>query len=398
MELEKDRQYFVYITGVGWTRFTYDGTELKSDYALYRNPGGTSSGGAANMVIYPSDVGSYLIQKYAEGKAPDGSGLLTDVPRLTVPRKGQMLRAVLEDPLALIIYNAIQGALPFMDCMGTLTDSIYTSQIAAQKAQLRKSEKGLQDKQQMQDILDEIRDSFFYKMINSPWFGFVIAILAIAIAIIFALLTIFSAGTALVVFAIVCVLIVAVALSLVVGISAAVANHHLKELKESFGDISPAVEQAFKDMKTYLTVAAWSMIGAIVLLFIASMIGGYTAGKNFLNQQAAGKAKEGDDMGAIMGAAGNAGKGASSTIKGVNQIALAVYELAEEKFKKAVAVNAAEADQWAAQSTYYSKLLERFQKTLTGLWDHIEQLFKSQSDLIKSAGEVSLAIVGNIAI
>jgi hypothetical protein len=105
---------------------------------------------------------------------------------------------------------------------------------------------------------------------------------------------------------------------------------------------------------------------------------------------------QGAIAGTMLAMGGGAGI-AAGLVKGTNAIVTGILDQAIAEGEKVVAINAAKNKQFEAESKYYGSILKHFQEALKGVWEYIEKMFQTQSDLIRTLGDGSTAITRNIA-
>ncbi|MDR2029876.1 MAG: hypothetical protein LBP65_00165 [Puniceicoccales bacterium] len=423
-------RYVIYVPDEGWMLFKYNGSSFESIDAsgaaliVYRNFNASSSYGAGQLFYTPADLtesGLVLCALFQDNMIVNPSlSPQCGTSKLIIPRNSAEMQAILEDPLAMVLFSCVESVMPFVDCMATLIEAIHSAQLGAQRAMLNQSQKTAQVAQQVQEMVDKIHDSFFFKMMNSPACAIFFIVFAAVIMLLMAAATFFTGGLATGFFlaAIIIAVLVVIAAAALFGSAAGILNSDLQDLEDKFRTetgLDPAIEEAFEDLRAMVGTTAGLVVAAVVATAIGSMVAGYMAIKgpggsydriNKMNEQRAEdnqpaltKQEENSiHVGTAASGAGSTAGGAAGILEGVLTIAEGMYQLAMAPLIELHSIEKARITEWEAQSKYFGSIVKHVQEGLKNLWEYVEKMVSSQATLIRTLGDTSTTIARNISV
>jgi hypothetical protein len=343
------KTYEIYVPDEGWVTCWYNPISQKfvSQNNIYRNfKGATDYDGPQLFYLPKSNADMYLICEVSSSNTPQTPNInrvFREEEDTSTEDQDYIKIALLENPLAVSFSILLQRILPLMYSMGGMASVMSMVQLQSQKVQINRSQNALMEQWQVQEMIDEFRNSWLYKLMKSPWFyvlmatviGALIAVIAIQIR----------------------------------------DKKKMNELEDKFGsNASQAVKDALKDMKGTIDKAC-IMIAAIAVA-VAILV--YISGPLLILA-----------LGAIV----------TFIIEAVGIMQTMVmewFEMALAGTKEDLSKQEATIMEWDARSKYFGSMVKHFQEGLNSLWERIEELFKSQSTLIKTLEEGAMAIVRNI--
>ncbi|MDR3117783.1 MAG: hypothetical protein LBT98_04455 [Puniceicoccales bacterium] len=425
VKMEAGEKYVVYVPDEGWILCKYENSYLKSidsagnDLKVYRNFKSETDTVAAQLVLNPSTAGLVICRLYNESAVTNPAEAAKRAStKLVIPRGSAEMQAILTDPMAMVLYNTIASMFPFLDCMGTLVEATQGAQLSSQRAMLNKSQKAAQTAAQVQEMVDKVRDSFFFKMLKSPAFAIFLIVFAVILTVLAAIATVLTGGaaTALWVAIVVIIVVVVAVVTTMVAVSASNLNSELTAMENKFGDAAdPAVKKAFQDLRNMVGTTAAVVVVVVILIALVSVLAGYLAikgpsgsnaqidQKNQQNaEQGKGNVSEAEagslHVGSICNAAGGSATGAAGAMQGVLSISEGMYQKAMAPLVELYSVMQAQIKEWDSHSKYFGSILKHLQDGLKSVWDYIEKMLSTQSSLIQSIGDTSMTIVRNMSI
>lgn len=306
------------------------------------------------------------------------------------------IQAILNNPEAAVLYRGMRSTLPFIETMGKLTLVLNEAKLILDRKAINKNQMGIYLKDIQQQALETIRNSWFYRLLGSPWSGLVLGLLCIAVALV---AMIPGAG----VFLAAALLVSIIAVTAVTLAGTIEINKGLDELKAAlkaaFGDVAQRLVDAFEELQVMLVVAAFFIILAVSLMLILSAYSGLKAAKG-----GGGTFKGGaEQWGKSMSENGGLGfkklfSGPSKMLNQLREIINGAMMMFSAEFEHALAHLSAEVDQLRARSTFIDNIAEKVQSTLNKLLQYVQELAKSQSAMIKALGDTSTIVTRNFVI
>jgi type III secretory pathway component EscU len=256
----------------------------------------------------------------------------------------------------------------------------------AQRTILNKSQQALKEAHQIQDIIDKIRNSWLFKMMNSPWGIAFMALFAVLLAVLIAVIMVVSGGAAALIVAVIVIAVVTLAVGIAVGVNTEKTRGEIDDI--GGGDASPRVKSAIEKAKKLLREGTLMLVGAVLLTGIMA------AGAGALFNPATSAAAV---MGMITLIVGMV-TAAFQVLQGLMKIITARFDLFIAEVVRDINVEKAKLEKWQARSKFIGDILSHFQEGLKGFWEFIQAIIDAQSSLIKTLGDGSTAITRNIKI
>ncbi|MDR3316565.1 MAG: hypothetical protein LBS68_00595 [Puniceicoccales bacterium] len=423
--------YAIYIAGEGWLHFKYDGStktynSVKIDESWnsselkiysYMNDENKSSG-QLKLSVSRVEKQKYQIYEMAESKKtiqknPIDPGAADAFIAYLNSVSKEPRDMALDDPAAMVLFNCIQGVIPFIDTITVLATALGNIGIQSQRVSTNIAQFALAEKIAIQRLIDEIRNSKLMRLLKSPWFGIVMGIVATLLMLAAAIAAIFTAGTTLIVAMIIIIIFSAAligAAAICVSMAADDDKRRLKELKASLpADIQAALDEAFKEAEGLYTTAQAAILIGIALLVIAAVATGFFMGGS-INASSARMAKASglsaptkamkgfsavevgsDGLGQMMGLA-------ATIVQAINTIVGAKEKMMMASLEKKLSEQQADAKLWEERSKYFGALYRKFNESIATLMEHLDTMIKAMSSLIKILGEGYSTIARNIAI
>jgi hypothetical protein len=339
-----------------------------------------------------------------------GEGILLNVDPVSDGYSSETMEALLEDAAAMTFYTCVQAMMPYLVTMANATKCLSSSQISFEMVSMRHSQSVLQKQVAMEKMIEEIRNSKLMKFLSSPWFTLILVLAAVIIAI----LSIVTAGTALaVILPVVLAVVVAVALIITVSVFYAQDKENMDKLKKDLGYangvIMPKELQEMWDKAQDALLAAFLISLALIIISCASMgYGGANIStaignaeiqlaKAFTEKVVTETIKMAAKLSVVVGMASGVAIAATSVASGVYAIAEGLIMKGTAAMEYAISKVRTQSEGLTAMSKLFKDLMSRMEESLKMLMDTLQELIKRQSEIIKTLGEGSHAITRNIA-
>jgi hypothetical protein len=299
------------------------------------------------------------------------------------------MQAMLDSQVAISLYDTINSVLPSAESAAHLLKSVIGASASVQKSILQKTEACLQLQQQLQEFLQTVQTLSLAKLMQNPIFQ---TIMGVAMALITVAVALISSGICAWLGFILLAAAIAVVVAAIAVIISSVSDSQkeLDALAEKFGADSPFIEFINNAKADVDNIGMWLIIFIIVGSVSAALSGlfaglsaGGSGGMLFLN---------------LIRSAGFTAGAAVDIINGMNKMFLSYVHEDTAIMVAYYATENAKLQEWEAESSYFTSMQERLSQAVKSIWEYIEQLYKAQSDLIKTLGEGSTAITRNIAI
>jgi hypothetical protein len=389
---EKELKVYIYESAVTEGRETYKAKDppeqqLKlsaSHVRLMRYP--VSLVGERNELFKPQSLGASTY-----GIQIDTSSVLANE-----------MMAIVNDPIAMILYVTSQASVPYLMTMARATEVLTRAQISTGIINIRETQRMMQESVAMEIMIEKARENRIMKWLSS-WVFFLIVIIVVLVVLF------------------VCVFFPAAFMFLVAAIALASIGTGLyvryvtyeeekeewEELVEELGysDASLMPESLKKMYEAGLDSLEFSMyvfIGVLVLNVIVTAVGG-----NMVNTLAAKLveqfASEGIVIGIntasaiiIIGIAGSLLYGLIQINSGLNSIIEGKVMKAKANFDAAMKLTQANMEEMAALSKFIKDMVSRMDTALKNLMEAIQEMLKNQSEIVKTLASGSQVIVRNI--
>jgi hypothetical protein len=319
---------------------------------------------------------------------------------------GTKMQTLANDPIAMALYECINSVLPSIKSLTQLMGSVSSANFTTQKAIVRKTEHCIQVEDAIQKITQQASELQLVKLMENPTFqalfSWLLPLLSLVLALIIAaapILSFITAFAAAVIiytaFALMVAAIAAyvIAASVYIAIAATSDKKTLKKLKDEVKDIDPLLDAAVDDLKDMITSLIVGMSITLVLNMLFDII-------SFVMPVVAGAANELTAelffrmllrLSSITGAA-------QGMVSGTEQIASSMLKLAMNPLVESISIQHARLEALEAESSYMTAMQNRLAQEIKSVWEYVEQMFKAQSELIKTMGDGYTSVVRNFAI
>ncbi|MDR0727516.1 MAG: hypothetical protein LBF26_01300 [Puniceicoccales bacterium] len=402
------------------------GNSLDIRYYCIANDG---TPGAATNGVHNISVDTLVKSDYIVGAVDDwaiwksftsptiGGGVMLNVDPRSEQYSSGIMQALMEDSATMTLYTCVQAMMPYMVTIANATKCLSSTQISFDMISMRHSQSVLSKQVAMEKMLEEIRNSKLMKFIASPWFIIILVLAAVLIAA----LCIITGGAALaaiipaVVTTIVAVSIaVATAVALITTISVFYAQDKksMDNLVKSMGynsidDMPTEVRKIYDKIQQALDVAFALAFVTIVISCISMGYGGMTINTT-VAQMASQLAKTFNTaitkaiiniaiISAIVSAGASISVAVLSCVSGITAIVEGIVRLGIAAMEHAISTIRAQVDGLSAMSKLFKDLMSRMEQSLKVLMEALQNLIKSQGEIIKTLGEGSRTITRNIA-
>lgn len=425
----------VYLPDMGWTFFSWDGSAWSSvdlegkDLPVYRYTNEsvkttTGETDVVNPLKIPADrIGFYHSHLVNRSNSPHASTLAEDQirngasdscpfqqnistivkdPLLSpfpvsyfkrIPSGSNEMQMLLDSQIATALYDSINSVLPSAMSAASLLNAVLSVGTNIQKSILQKTESCLQLQQYIQEYVATMSNLALLKILQNPAFS---AMIGIAMALFAVAAVLFSLAGATfgisVAIAVICLVAAILLITYIVELSLAYASDHknLANLRDAHGKGTEFYKYYDSALKN-LTIAFAVFVGVLLLTVALSFVCAYffvTPSTTTVSEIVARM---------VMSVAGAVSANATET-SAIGQIYNGYMQKDNAEMIYDYTLKNAKMQQWEAESSYFSAMQDRISQSVKNIWDYIEQLYKTQSDLIKTLSDGSLAITRCIVI
>lgn len=287
--------------------------------------------------------------------------------------------AITQNADALALYLCFATSIPSFRAVANATWGLNCNKLATDKQILREDEKNLELQEDLQALIETIRNSRLYKLMQKWWFHLIIGIVDLilsAIALYPAFGVFISAALH---------LILSLTLSIIVGI-------FFEELKTSISDLEAqysedaAFNEIVDEFEKNLSTVEGITLGSIALEALLKAFFTFLHSSSPNSLQRLLKQVPGEFLGRAL------------VYKGYSELAQSLADSLKADSQYAFSMYEAETQQLQAESDLWDKLIGNMQNTLENLFAYMEMLIQSSSELIKTLGEGSRSITQNLTV
>ncbi|MDR2341231.1 MAG: hypothetical protein LBD72_02805 [Puniceicoccales bacterium] len=337
-----------------------------------------------------------------------GDGVQLNVDPTSDKYESDVMQALMEDSATMTLYTCVQAMMPYMITMANATKCLSSSQISFDMINMRHSQEVHQKNVAMAKMMEEIRNSKLMKFLSSPWFTLILVLAAVLIAV----LCLLTAGALAVILTVVVVAVVIAVMVPLLSVYYSQDKASMEKLKEDLGysegvAMQEDIQEMYDKAHQALDVAFGVALAIVAVSVIAMAVGGgfvsSTATKiaqqiarTFATEVTKGILRAAMVV-AVAGMASSLATAVVSMTSGLYSIVEAIVMKAAAAIERAIGNVRAQIDGLSAMSRLFKDLISRMEQSLRVLMETLQDLIKSQGEIIKTLGEGSRAITRNLA-
>ncbi|MDR1435802.1 MAG: hypothetical protein LBI39_01170 [Puniceicoccales bacterium] len=396
-------EFAFYLPDNGWMLFRWDGLNFVSDVDVYRYANGSvhntlkTDGDrvtkAKPLVVDRSKADFYRRHSVSGGQPIVRNGWQNFSGQESLEPDSPEMSALVENLSALSLYECMKAVGPSIVSTTKLLAALSSSGVVVQKNIIKKHQSCMQLSEDMQRFFDTVGKMSIIQMLESPAFQTLSAlapiIMSLIVSLIVAAFGTFGFGFILLAAAIAGA-VASIAVAVVTTVKASKDRSKLDELEDNLGENKDLFKDAIGAIRRFITTAQIVLPIIEFMAVASSAIGGAAAANQAVISA--------EVIARIIYAISMSSGVMARSENGLLQFFSGTVHRSTAPLEENAAIANASLSKWEAVASYFSSMQERLSAAVKDAWNYMEQLYKAQTEIIKTLGEGLTALTRNVSL